>query len=298
MDVNWGPQDAAISAAIPIVFVIWSESLLNNLLKQLSFSFSSILLMCASASSFASPINDAVRFWAFDGDYTESQKGATTTQIGGVTFGEDRDGNSGAALSLDGYNDAVRLDPSSDLDALGSYSISMWFLLETSNDRSYLLDTRAPSSSNSDGALIFMDPAGGASTHLNGYSVPGVAVNTTANLFDTNWHHVSLVRDIATSQLHLYLDGLAVDSRFTSSALVDMSDGMVIGSYGQALPGSLYWLDGNIDDVAIWDRALSAAEVTSLYTQAASATDVPGPASSLLLVIGLFGIWLSRNKLS
>lgn len=265
--------------------------------KQLFHSLFSIFLMTTAASTFASPINDAIRFWQFDGGFVDTKNGATSTQIGGVGFAEDRDGNLGAALSLDGYNDAVRIDPSLDMGALGSYSLSMWLKLDTSNDRSYLFDTRAPGGSGS-GGFIFMDPRGGASTELSGY-LGGTLLSTTAGLFDTNWHLVTLVRDILAPSAHLYLDGQAVDSSITSNSLINMNAGLVIGSYGQASPGSNYWTDGLIDDVAIWDRALDATEITQLFSSAASATSVPGPSTLLLLVLGLMGFSrLSSRKLS
>ena len=255
-----------------------------------------LFLLGASTSSLASPINDAVRFWGFDGDYTDSKNGATTTQIGGVTFGTDRDGNAGAALSLDGYNDAVRIDQSSDMGALGSFSLSMWFQLDTSDNRSYLFDTRAPGSSGNDGALIFMDPNGGESTKLFGYAIPGSSLSTTADIFDMDWHLVSLVRDISTSSMQLYLDGALVGSRTSiNTGLTNMNDGLVIGSYGLASAGGAYWTDGSIDDVAIWDRALNASEVTQLYTQSASATSVPAPSSIPLFLIGLLSVLRSKK---
>ena len=80
------------------------------------------------------------------------------------------------------------------------------------------------------------------------------------------WQHLATTFDGSTA--HFYIDGAQVASRAYSGD-VGASDTWRIGAYGSS-PGG--FLDGVVDDIRVYDRALSAAEV-----QADMDTPVPAP---------------------
>jgi hypothetical protein len=77
-----------------------------------------------------------------------------------------------------------------------------------------------------------------------------------------DWVHLVLVRDPAAGRWNLYANGVAVDSAVFDSvaAAGRLGVGGHYGSAGSTMQG------GQIDELAIWSRALTAAEVGTLYS--------------------------------
>jgi hypothetical protein len=105
----------------------------------------------------------------------------------------------------------------------------------------------------------------------------GVALtSTTGGICDGNWHHiVGLSPD--SSHLHIYIDGqdageLANDSRSLSNYIE-----VEIGRRGTCDWSPDSYFHGDMDDVRIYDRALSADEVAGLY-YCGHGTNYPAPA--------------------
>ena len=84
---------------------------------------------------------------------------------------------------------------------------------------------------------------------------------TVSNHRDGQWHHLAGIS--SSSGMKLYLDGL---ERCTSSNVADIvydqSTELWVGRHGNG--GRDWSFEGNIDDVRIYNRALSAAEITWL----------------------------------
>jgi hypothetical protein len=55
------------------------------------------------------------------------------------------------------------------------------------------------------------------------------------------------------------------------------------------------WFQGNIDDVAVWNRALDASEVSTLYQAGITPAPTPEPASAILAGLLLAGLCLRRR---
>ena len=84
------------------------------------------------------------------------------------------------------------------------------------------------------------------------------------NAADGNWHHVVGVHDAATSTVYLYVDGseVAKQTSTTFSADFASTEGVSVGWLNIA-PN--YYFNGTLDEVAIYDRALTATEVGEHY---------------------------------
>ena len=86
----------------------------------------------------------------------------------------------------------------------------------------------------------------------------------TTDLADGSWHHIVAVRDASANQNYIYVDGTE-----EGSTTVTYTDGF--GSSTAAL--NIGWLnlsggyhfDGTVDEVALYDRALSADEIWQYY---------------------------------
>jgi hypothetical protein len=76
------------------------------------------------------------------------------------------------------------------------------------------------------------------------------------------WYHGAMTWENSGSNVVGYLNG-GIISTASSPVAVDPSN-WAIGNY-ILNPQSIYTFDGAIDDVTIWNRALSAAEISALY---------------------------------
>ena len=78
-------------------------------------------------------------------------------------------------------------------------------------------------------------------------------------VMDTNWHHVAVTK--SGSAVTFYVDGARLPA-LTYNSVFEFSTPAAIAAQGDNLGGSFL---GNIDEIAIYDRALTAAEIQSIY---------------------------------
>lgn len=99
--------------------------------------------------------------------------------------------------------------------------------------------------------------------------------NTIAGLLDNQWHHISLVYDATTSTMTLYKDGLAnANTRtWTGHGPINIDNGTIgqfrVGSGPGTNIDTDDWLSstwkGNIDQLRLYSKAMTAAEVKTLF---------------------------------
>jgi len=117
------------------------------------------------------------------------------------------------------------------------------------------------------------------------------------------WYHIVTTCD-STGLAVIYLDGAAnMTQQVLADSIVDKGDGgynlaVGIGIYANSdyTPGgtstsSAYSHDGLIDEVAIWDRALTPAQVAYIYNYG-----VPEPATLALLGLGSLSLLYRKRK--
>ena len=169
------------------------------------------------------------------------------------------------SLDFDGTNDYVDCGTGIGTAFGNSYdgelTVSMWIKAGvTDGDDGFFSIT---SHSNSNGAIYFrvksdfIDMRTATATSKIAFTDTGV------------WHHVTGIFDGANNYQYLYLDGVLVDSDEQTDDM-DM-DGLktVIGSYYN----TSYGFNGIVDGVAIWNKVLSAGDISALY-QARGTSDL------------------------
>jgi len=166
-------------------------------------------------------------------------------------------GRYGNALDFDGDNDWVDAGNSTSLDMNNSFSIEMWMkrrapsvsfveLLRRSSGDAYSLYNFANST---DMLVRFQDR-----TSVHHY---GTSVNVPTGV----WNHVVGIYD--GLYLLFYLNGvLASNASIGSYTVMPGSNNLVIGR-DDPNPGRFF--NGTIDEVRVWNRSLSSAEVSQHY---------------------------------
>jgi hypothetical protein len=84
-------------------------------------------------------------------------------------------------------------------------------------------------------------------------------VDTGITAVADTWYHIAVVQHSATS-VSLYVDGTKTNT--TASTYSATVDDFYIGYLGRS---SVWWLDGQVDEVGFWDKALTDENVTELY---------------------------------
>ncbi|WP_198539504.1 LamG domain-containing protein, partial [Streptomyces graminilatus] len=191
-------------------------------------------------------------------------------QTGGV-FG-------GGALEFDGVDDAVRL-PYSDRLPLGTkdFTVALWFrTTATTGDRPLLWMGGVGSTQPQ--VWLRAEPASnrvrGLMTVRDGASALRTASASALGTYnDGQWHFAALRR--GGGQFTLFVDGTAVS---VADVTGSVSRNSVFGVHIGQRVDSLQHFSGAIDDVRVWDRALSTSElakasVTAKVDPAAATSD-------------------------
>jgi Concanavalin A-like lectin/glucanases superfamily/Bacterial Ig domain len=164
-------------------------------------------------------------------------------------------GRYGNALSFDGTNDQVALaNPATIGTGTASFSFMAWVKRSALGGQQRHIFSKCSTSSWQAGCKEFYFSPSNVLT-LGDYRSGDTNSVTIA---DTNWHHVALVFTRATNTVQFYLDGTLRTTATKNLEADNPTHPMTIGNH---LNHNAY--SGLIDEVRIYNRPLTAAEVTN-----------------------------------
>lgn len=245
----------------------------NLLMKGLLTVLFSASLVTAYSSVASAALPNTVSRWAADGNALDSVDSNNGTLINGVTFGT---GQFGQAFSLNGTNQYVDIPDSNSLDITNALTISAW-INPTTVTSPRIVDKITVGVT--DGYLL--DILGGSlrmiagSRLLSGGTVATNTFQNVAGVYDGQF-------------MRLYINGVQVASNdFGSIAPIPTNNRSL--KIGVDFTGNGNLFSGLIDEVNIFNRALSASEIGQLALNPNNVS-VPEPTSTLgLLALGTLG---------
>lgn len=102
-----------------------------------------------------------------------------------------------------------------------------------------------------------------ATEDSGGGSFTSVSEDEGGNVSDNTWHHVVAVRQGVNT--HVYIDGVRVDGA-TAPAVKNVSNNAPFKIGAQKGTGGFNnWYNGLMDDIIVYNRALSADEINELF---------------------------------
>ena len=256
------------------------------------------------------PTNGLIGYWPFSGNANDLTTNALNGQVQGAQLTTDRFNSNNNAYDFDHVNQAFGQHnksiyiPYSPILNVNEITISLWVFLRsyTWSGNPYgstLINRYENGYSNPNGQVwqisldnssisgIIMNPDGSPTS--SSIPIPGTAKSNTPISLN-QWHNIVLTYEGFT--VKLYIDGvLTATKAFTSTMNISGNSGISIGESKQA---NGYWgnTDGKIDDIAIWNRALSSSEIATLYnnqslsvnefTNSNNLSFYPNPASDFL----------------
>jgi len=198
-----------------------------------------------------------------------------------ATYGE---GRFGKALILDGESQCVRIPHYAELKPARAITISAWIRPTQCSDAWREIYRKEDGRARH---LLAIGKTGELYGLWCGLGIGGSYIERAAplaasQLHDDRWHYIAATYD--GSSIRLYADGKQISSTPMSGPIDTAgSNPAFIGSFG----GTSEFFAGGIDDVGIYDRALSAAEIETL------AGGLPGDAT-----YGLLGWWKFDDNLA
>jgi hypothetical protein len=216
------------------------------------------------------PTDSLKGWWSFNGNANDaSGKGNNGTVLGGTTLTSDRFNNLNSAYTVDGINcpNAKGISLPALIDNSNSYSISIWFKTVDSTKSDQNILNSYPHQYID---LNFNYPFFGFTNKTcswigNGtWQVSGNSIYW--NTFSlNNWHNIIVIKN--TSSISYFQDGVLVFTQvITSSFNVGNFTSIVIGALSINGGSQCYeTFKGKLDDVGIWNRALTVAEVANLF---------------------------------
>jgi hypothetical protein len=187
-----------------------------------------------------------IAFWPLDGSY------GTLTPVGDAPF---VDAHTGQGVALNGgFLDAGKPV----LNTASDYSAAAWVKLDKA-DGAFQTIVSQDGPSNSD---FFLQYSGADQRFAMSFA--GVRALGPTKPEVGRWYHLVGVRDTVKGELRLYVDGQLAGTASACLPQAAPTGNTVIGR-GKYGGNPVDYLDGTVDQVHLYDRALSADEISQLY---------------------------------
>ncbi len=267
-----------------VVFMVGCEKSINPTEQINEQSQHSILAKEAFDGCYTNLPSGLISWWKADGNAFDAEGGNNGNMYGGGGY---LPGYLNAAFSFDGLNDYVEVPNNTSLD-FGpgeDFSLSAWFkgpdqqswqgtILSklyvgnslTKRNYGYSLMLRGPGSPN---AAIYPQASWGQvgfwmGEAITGDKTPPFQLYSNCRYNDDMWHHVVATAD-RDGMAKLYVDGLIVNQADISSLeSVNQASGTPF-EIGRETTFSSYPFEGLLDEITVFNRALSSEEVTDIY---------------------------------
>ena len=261
-----------------------------------------ILAMAAPSSGDNPPLSGLESRWTGNGTAQDAVGPNHGTTQGGVGYA---DATMGQGFDLNGVDGHVVIQPGTPLYPSGSFTIDA-FVNTTDTDGTVIMRWECGEFCPSGIANSFWGidiVAGRASAGVRTSDAESQVLTSTNAVNDGSFHQITFVRDVGAGLLRLYIDGaLDISVPLTADGPLGDNDGSpdpaTIGAVRNAgAPGVSHFLDGVVDDVKYYDRALTPNEIQSLNQKAAVPSLTFAGFAALALALGLVG-WSRLRKIA
>jgi hypothetical protein len=215
-----------------------------------------------------------VGWWPFCGNANDESGNGNNGTVNGAVLTSDRFGVLSSAYSFDGNADFIDCGNSSSVNITGNITISAWV-----NANNFNTDHGIVSKS---GLYDFITNAPLSQAPLDKlrFTVGNVPFLFSSPIQSNQWLHVVAVNDFSSGK-YIYLNGslFAFDNQV---GVVSPSNtyNLYLGAHQPFSVSNWSW-DGKLDDIGIWNRALTQQEIMDLYNGTSSGISDDGTWSNL-----------------
>ena len=252
------------------------------------------------------PTDGLIGYYPFNGNANDESGNGNDGAVDGATLITDRFGNDNSAYSFDGINDFIQAP---NYSSNSSFTVSCWVNMTTYNlnslgandmifvlnhsgennlSRSFMIGYRNFGNEYGSSSYIFDNTGGvgGYISYLTNQTPP------SGNI----WHHFVSVFENGT-YVKMYLDGELINNNTENVPTQTNMPSLPI-FFGKGVATQVDYLQGELDDIGLWNRALTEQEITNLYNSETLSIDdqnltniliYPNPVVNKLFIQGLTG---------
>jgi hypothetical protein len=216
-----------------------------------------------------------VGYWPFCGNANDESGNSNDGSVNGATLTEDRFGNADAAFSFDGVDDHVIIENNAQLQGITDIAISGWININQLPDSNSVLAGIVTKwygqyncGNQSDNFSVWTSYLNELVAGTNQYMFYGnpqsTLVSSSEILTNQQWIHFAFNHDSEQGG-ELYINGNLVSENSLSGVICGSTNPLYFGCDNGV--GTLNrFFNGSLDDIGIWNRALTPEEVQELYT--------------------------------
>jgi gliding motility-associated-like protein len=241
--------------------------------KTVKHLFSFVILFLLSKLIIAQvPVSGLVAYYPFNGNANDESGYGNDGVVDGATLTSDRCGNPNSAYYFDGINDGITVpnNPQVDFDNDEDFTIALWIKTTFSSDEEMVIDKQFAGYWN--GYLFAVNNVDGgyctANGHIMFYGASGGQQDACSNgrVNSGDWVFITGVFRSSANELILYINGVQQNDVGSVSGNIKTTQDLLIG-YGPTcdISSGYYYYQGSIDDICMYNRVLSQAEIQYLY---------------------------------
>jgi hypothetical protein len=223
------------------------------------------------------PRSGLVAFYPFNGNANDEGGNNLNGTVNGATLTANRFGTASRAYNFNGTSDFITMGNPPLLQINNTITVSGWINIDAFQAPHLLINFLSKAAINVNrGYFISQQFTNNGIPSLSAgcYSSEALAFSSfVGSTISTNtWIFFTLIID--GKSWKFYQDGNLTQGANVTSTVNILNDGslgdLIIGRFGVGGALGGFVLDGSMDDIAIYNRALSDAEVTQLYNQTVS----------------------------
>jgi hypothetical protein len=262
---------------------------------KLPWFMGAVLALAANAAAQSFPGEGLLAYYPFSGNADDATGNGHDGVVSNAVLTTNRFGQANSAYAFNGTNSMIVVSNSADLEPLADFSVSVWAEVVKAPVVTFQQQIYAPllsknvAGQNSSGWMLQIVPSNAipvieppftglrltfeAPPFFNYITSPHINVptNTWFQAVFTFQRTSGNVQE-AMGTCNFYLNGVLADSR--PEPMIENNDPVPLimgaGGGGFATVAYPYHFDGLLDDIRIYDRALSSNEVQQLYVAEAS----------------------------
>lgn len=231
-----------------------------------------VMALCLVSAAWAAENPGPVLHLTFDEGSGATARDASPGARNGVIHGQPQwaDGKAGKALLFDGKDDYVEIADIQGIDFNKSFTITAWVKSGADDDSSRTIITNVRGTEERKGFAVFDD----RKLHtINVYRTTADQSNYESGLpgfFEKDlWVHMAVVADFEGNMLRIYKDGAPAAAAKRSDVRRNNWNSGKMLRIGAELrkPKAPLYFTGAIDEVRIYQRALSPAEIKAVHAE-------------------------------
>ena len=280
-ELRFGIQDNS-SYFQPFSGLIDDATVYNRILTQeeITSLYSSVQHYSDTCNNVSGSLTQGlVGYWPFCGNANDDSGNGNNGTVNGATLTTDRFGNSNSAYNFDGITNYISVSDNSSLDFTNQMSVSLWYNFDNLNFDSTnniwqgrLIDkTQNGNSTSGYWSSLISSNNPSSQWYCNGQNYANASVNFANNggksicSQKSNWYN--LVYTFENGFYKIFLDGVLIDFNTISIGTIPTNNFPVLFGYANGTTSQIYHYKGKLDDIGIWNRALTPTEVSQLYNQ-------------------------------